>query len=285
MVTPSWRTKAAGHLQLARISNSPTVLSNVLAGVGLAGITGWDATWGWVSVAMVAFYTAGMYLNDLCDYEVDRRERPNRPLPSGRVSKRAAWVVTLVLFASGTTLLAMVGTRPLFSGLVLIGLIVLYDVWHKTNPLSPLIMASTRAMVYVTAFVSFEVLVTLDLAIGVGLMLAYIIGLTYIAKCETNASFTQQWPKVLLLAPAFYGVVAVPFGVGWLWLVGFIAWIAFSLRFIYSGQIGAGIVRLIAGIALLDALLLVVHDATMHAFLALGAFALTLFLQRYIGGT
>lgn len=285
MVTPSWRTKAAGHLQLARISNSPTVVSNVLAGVGLVGITGWDATWAWVCVAMVAFYTAGMYLNDLCDYEVDRRERPNRPLPSGRVSKASAWGVTLVLFAGGTALLALVGTRALFSGLVLIGLIVLYDVWHKTNPLSPLIMASTRAMVYVTAFVSFEALVTLDLAIGVGLMLAYIIGLTYIAKYEANTSFTQQWPVVLLLAPACYGAVAVPFGVGWLWLVGFIAWIVFSLRFIYSGQIGAGIVRLIAGIALLDALLLVAHDATMHAFLALGAFALTLFLQRYISGT
>lgn len=285
MVTPSWRRKAAGYLQLARISNSPTVVSNVLAGAGLAGITGWHTTWGWVAVAMVAFYTAGMYLNDLCDYQIDRRERPNRPLPSGLISKQAAWTVTIVLFGGGTLILASLGVRALFSGLVLIGLIVLYDAWHKTNPISPFIMASTRAMVYVTVFVSFQSMMTWDLAIAAGLMIVYIIGLTYIAKRETQNRFTQHWPAVLLFLPVAYGFVALPLSWGWLLLLGFAGWVGFSLRFIYAGNIGAGIVRLIAGVALLDAMLLWLHQAEWHAGMSLGAFAFTLFLQRYVRGT
>jgi len=285
MVTPSWQRKAAGYLQLARISNSPTVVSNVLAGAALAGATTWDATLGWLAAAMVAFYTAGMYLNDLCDYEVDRKERPNRPLPSGVISKQAAWTITLALFGIGTLILASIDVRALFSGLVLIGLIVLYDAWHKTNPLSPLIMASTRALVYVTAFVSFQPLMTWDLTISVGLMIAYIIGLTYIAKRETQNRFTQHWPAVLLYLPLVYGCLTLSFGWDWVPLLGFGGWIAFSLRFIYRGAIGAGIVRLIAGIALLDAMLLWIYNAPMHAGFALLAFALTLFLQRYVRGT
>src|SRR5262245_24632863 len=39
--------------------------------------------------ASACLYTAGMVLNDVYDLEIDRRERPSRPLPSGRIS--ATW--------------------------------------------------------------------------------------------------------------------------------------------------------------------------------------------------
>ena len=41
-------------------------------------------------VASGCLYTAGMVLNDVFDYEIDRHERPFRPLPSGRISLGAA---------------------------------------------------------------------------------------------------------------------------------------------------------------------------------------------------
>ena len=38
----------------------------------------------------MVLYASGTALNDVFDFEIDRAERPNRPLPSGRVSRRAA---------------------------------------------------------------------------------------------------------------------------------------------------------------------------------------------------
>ena len=54
-----------------------------------------------VAVAMALFYTAGMILNDVADLEVDRRERPERPLPSGAVSRTAALAAFCALSGAG----------------------------------------------------------------------------------------------------------------------------------------------------------------------------------------
>lgn len=282
---PPWRRRLRGHLALARLSNSPTVVSNALAGAALAGAAAFDGTAWLVAVAMVCFYTAGMYLNDVCDYAVDLRERPERPLTSGLVSRRTALTVVVALFAVGSVLLWVAGGGAFWAGLVLVALIVVYDVWHKTNPLSPLLMALTRAMVYVTAYVSFADVARGPLLWAVALMLSYIIGLTYIAKSETERTFTRYWPAALLLAPVPFFLWAVPPGSGWFLVVLFGAWVAYSVRFVYRGFIGAGITRLIAGIALLDMLVLHWQETPSGPLIAVTAFGLTLFLQRYIKGT
>lgn len=177
VTSTSVRARAGSHLALARLSNAPTVVSNVLAGVALAGVVVPVSVGGTVllAVAIVLFYTAGMYLNDLFDLDIDRRERPERPLPSGRLSKNEALGVTVFLFSVGTFCLALLGTAPLVSGLVLVVLIVVYDAWHKTNPLSPVLMASTRMMVYITAFVAFAPTLTLALIFWALLLGIYIV--------------------------------------------------------------------------------------------------------------
>lgn len=45
----------------------------------------------------VCVYAAGMCTNDLFDHEEDLRDRPQRPLPSGRISRVAAWRFALLL--------------------------------------------------------------------------------------------------------------------------------------------------------------------------------------------
>src|SRR3954451_3822905 len=150
------RAKAAAHLALARISNSPTVASNVLAGAALAGglpAMSEDGLPGilplaLLAISMLCLYTAGMYLNDLFDYASDRERRPSRPLPAGRVSRAEAGVVAFALLALGSALLLPLGTTAFASGLVLLAFIVGYDAWHKSNPLSPVVMAACRVMVY-----------------------------------------------------------------------------------------------------------------------------------------
>lgn len=287
-LSPNWNERLRGHLALARISNSPTVVTNVLAGAALGGAAGLGSNTVFVAVAMVLFYTAGMYLNDLLDVEIDRRERPARPLPSGLIARGEALFVTLLLFALGVLLLWGVGGAALVSGLVLIALIVLYDAWHKTNPLSPLLMALTRMLVYVTAFLAFTLSVTMPLVIWTLLMGGYIVGLTYIAKTENKTSLARYWPAVLVFLPAVYFVALSPSLLGWGLLIAFVSWAAYAVSFVYDARkrsIGRAVVSLIAGVSLLDALVLASAGATNLIPLALLAFALTLFLQRYVKGT
>ncbi len=285
---PSWQQTLYGYLALARVSNSPTVVSNVLAGAALAGATEPSGAVALLAVALVLFYSAGMYLNDLCDYAVDCRERPERPLPSGTVSRAGATVGVVTLFAVGSLLLWSVGLAAFLSGLALIVLIVVYDAWHKSNPVSPLLMAGCRLMVYVTAFLAFSLQISSALVIWSSLLALYIIGLTYIAKTEASPHLTKYWPAFVLFLPAIYVVVQIPAVSVLPLLLLFVTWVAYSVSLVYDRRkrsIGAAIGRLIAGISLLDGLVLAVAGALPGVILALLAFGLTLFLQRYIKGT
>ncbi len=285
-LSTSVRAKAHAHLALARISNAPTVVSNVLAGVALAGATS-PVTLGatlLLALAMVLYYTAGMYLNDLFDLGVDRLERPERPLPSGRLTQTEALGTTVLLFSIGTFCLSLLGAAPLISGLVLVALIVFYDAWHKTNPLSPVLMASTRVMVYFTAFVAFAPALTFALLFWALLLGLYIVGLTYIAKTETD-TLTGYWPAALLYLPALIGALALPWAGFWLPLA-LALWVTYSASFVYlSRRVGQAIGQLIAGVSLLDALVIMLFGTAGGVVWALSAFALTLLLQRYIRGT
>lgn len=285
LLRPGGSRRLRGHLSLARISNSPTVVTNVLAGAALAGGGGAEVLP--LAAALVLFYTGGMYLNDLLDLAVDRRERPERPLPSGLVPLREAWAVTAALFGVGLLLLVPAGSAALLSGLGLVGVIVLYDAWHKTNPLSPVVMAATRALVYVTAGLAFLPALSPPLPVWAGLLAAYVAGLTYVAKTEHRRGTARFWPVALVAAPAVYGLLG---GHGW-GVAGLslllAAWVAHSLTFVYAKKrdIGGAVGRLIAGICLLDALVLGVAGAWSWLPWALAAFFLTRWWQRHIKGT
>ena len=273
------------HLALARISNSPTVASNVLAGAALAGGLSQPGMVLLLAAALVLFYMAGMVLNDLFDYEHDLKAQPDRPLAAGRVSKDVALTVVIALFSAGSFLLAFVGLATLLSGIALIGLIVLYDAWHKTNPLSPLVMASTRVMVYITAFLAFSLQVSASLIAWSFLLALYIIGLTYLAKMESRPGFARYWPALALVLPAIYAALQVNVW-GLLLLLLFVGWVSFCLYLVYVRRsFGAAIGSLIAGVSLLDALVLAVTSSIVGVALALLAFGLTLLFQRYIKGT
>lgn len=283
-----WRRRLHGHLSLARISNSPTVVSNVLAGAALVGGLGEIRLVIVLIVAMVCFYTAGMYLNDVMDYAIDRRERPERPLPTGVVSRQAAMAVTLTLLIAGMALLALAGQAAFLSGLVLVGLIVVYDAWHKTNPLSPLLMAGTRVLVYVTAFLAFATDPTPELILWSVVLLLYMVGLTFIAKRETSLGVMQYSPATVLFLPALWALIDDSGIVTIVMAIAFVAWVAYSISFVYrtvGRSIGGAIARLIAGISLLDGLVLATVNAGGALAIALMAFALTLMLQRYVRGT
>lgn len=287
VISQSWRKTFYGHLALARVSNSPTVVSDTLAGAALAGSIWPDARIGLVAIAMVLFYSAGMYLNDLLDYVIDCSERPERPLPAGMLSRTTATLAVIVLFALGCSLLWLIGPVPFCCGLILIALIVCYNRWHKKNPLSSFVMALCRLMVYVIAFLSCAPRTLFPLLIPGELLLCYVVALTMLAKAEHKPDLVQLGIVVMLFLPAFYFVFQVPIS-GFCLVLLFTAWVSYSLFLAYrslSCQIGRTVGKLIAGIALLDGLVLAAAGSIAGVVLALASFGLTLFLQRYVKGT
>jgi len=267
------------------------VLSNTLAGAALAGALWPDGKMSLIAIAMVLFYTAGMYLNDLMDYVIDCRERPERPLPDGTVSRSAAVAVVIALFGSGSMLLWSVGPQPFLSGLVLVALIICYDRWHKSNPLSPLLMALCRLMVYITAFLAFSVQSFSSLLIPGSLLVLYMIGLTYIAKTENKPSMTNVSIVATLFLPTVYFTARQLRQVQWStlpFILFFTIWVAYSVSFAFRSpkrQVGRTVGQLIAGISLLDALVLATAGSLLGTMFALVTFGLTLFLQHYVKGT
>ena len=74
------------YAQLVRAPNVFTALADVLAGfLVVSGDFAQVGVWLPLFVASMALYSAGMVLNDVYDVEVDSKERPHRPIPSGQV--------------------------------------------------------------------------------------------------------------------------------------------------------------------------------------------------------
>ncbi|MFK4105447.1 SCO3242 family prenyltransferase [Streptomyces sp. NPDC019531] len=94
----------------------------------------------------VCLYWAGMALNDYADAAVDAVERPQRPVPSGRVPRRTALAVAGGLTAAGLGLAALAnGRRGLLGALPLTGLICAYDLGLKSTAAGPATMAAARS--------------------------------------------------------------------------------------------------------------------------------------------
>ena len=262
-------------LALARVSNTPTVVSNTIAGAVLASTVADVATVVLVAVAMALFYTAGMILNDVLDEEIDRVQRPERPIPSGVVTRSSAIAAVAALFAVGEALLLVAGIEAFLAGAALIALIVLYDSWHKGNALSPVLMGGCRALVYVVAALAVAGEVPLEVWTAAGVLLLYIVGLTQVAKSE-GTSLSAVWPlAAVLAADRLLGRLGRH---RWfaLLLVAFAAWVVRALWLVREKRrIGQGVVSLIAGVALFDALAVASAGGSLAAVAACVASSLS----------
>lgn len=285
-------------LELGRVSNLPTVWTNALAGVVLAGADGVDWRFPALLVALSLFYVGGMYLNDAFDRKVDADERPERPIPRGAASARTVFTLGFGMLGAGLLVLLVVGhafaggtgLHPALGGLALGVAIVVYDAWHKDNPLSPLLMGLCRVLVYATAGFAVTTVLPPLLTLGAAALLCHLIGLTYIAKQEHLDTVENFWPLLFLGAPPVYAAAASAFDsltgvLIWLALVGLLGFALSLLIRRGRGDVPRAVVSLIAGISLLDALLIAATGAAALAWIAVLGFILTFALQRWVAGT
>lgn len=134
------------YVELVRAPAILSVLGDTLAGGAAAGHP-FTVRRLALPLASACFYAGGMALNDWADREVDARERPERPIPSGRISSRRALGVAVGLTAGGL-LLAPVGggRRALLVAVPLAATVWTYDVLAKDHAAGPLVMAACRGL-------------------------------------------------------------------------------------------------------------------------------------------
>jgi len=133
---------------LAELVRAPAALSvpgDVIAGAAAAGTLG-RRTAG-LAGASVCLYWAGMAANDWADRELDAVERPERPIPSGRISGTAALGIAAGLTAAGLAVAARAGgARALAVAVPLAAAVWAYDLRAKNTAAGPAGMAACRAL-------------------------------------------------------------------------------------------------------------------------------------------
>jgi hypothetical protein len=192
------------YAQLVRLPNVFTALADIV----MAGLVCGALPAAWFAVLLVALtsaclYCGGMVLNDYFDVDQDRRERPFRPIPSGRITRRGAGGLGALLLGCGL-LIAALATRvlerggPVVVASLLIGAILLYDGWLKRTWAGPGGMGACRflnLLLGVTPAPHPDWGRALYLALIVGV---YIAGVTWFARTEARSSR----PAVLTAAAA-----------------------------------------------------------------------------------
>jgi 4-hydroxybenzoate polyprenyltransferase len=297
-------------LDLGRVSNLPTVWTNVLAGAVLSGgrLEPWPLAG--LAVAGSLFYVGGMFLNDAFDRDFDSRVRSDRPIPSGRATAGQVFAIGFALLASGVILVGVLsrlrgpsldigssGWSPVASASALGSLIVLYDAFHKGNPLSVVVMGLCRAGLYALAAASLGRFNSAVVA-GAFVLFAYVVGLSGVARQETRTAVRSLAPLALLAVPFAYAVLlglttdalligaarGAAIGVGAL----FLAWCVYSLSFLHRSRgprIPRAVTGLIAGICLVDALVIALHGDPAWAVVAALGLPFTVLAQRQVAGT
>jgi len=184
-------------IRLLRLPNHATAVADVLAGfliVSQARAIGWPAPalW-WAILASLGFYAAGMVLNDVFDLAIDRAERPERPLPSGRIGLRAAaaagnGLMAVASMAACATAFAAHSPWPALVGALLTAAVWTYNRHAKLTSLGPFVMGCCRALNWLLGMTAAGGPVGPQqwlLPIGMGV---YVMGITVYARDEAEES-------------------------------------------------------------------------------------------------
>lgn len=287
--TTSRAVPLATLLRLGRVSNLPTVWTNVVAATAIAGGDPLGPGSALALVAMTLFYVGGMYLNDAFDRGIDARERPGRPIPAGEIAASSVFGIGFGLLGGGLVLMALRSPAALAWGLALCAAIVLYDLYHKGNPFSPLVMSLCRLLVYAGAAAAAVGSVPAAVWIAAVAMAAHVVGLTYAAKQESLNRVERLWPLAILALPLAVGAWQV-FGHWWVaafWpALAAADWLAVAMlrRRASPDAVPSAVAALIAGIALVDALM-VAPVSLAAAALCVCGYAATRLAQRIVPGT
>ena len=198
-------------LQLMRLPTVFTALSNILCGFLLThlfrvGELSQQTDLWFLLASSIGLYLGGMVLNDVFDAKLDAVERPERPIPSGRISRRAAAIFGGVLITTGVAAASFVGTNSLLVSAMIVPCVLAYNGFLKSTVVAPLGMGTCRFLNLMLGASAVDgsmwqsTPMTVAAALGI-----YIVGVTLFARNEAGRS-----SKSVL----FSGVIIVLTGLG-----------------------------------------------------------------------
>ncbi len=287
---PQWKDLA----QLGRISNLPTCMSGAIAGFYLGGgnlLSDWFLLLA-SCFTIVCFYEAGMVFNDFFDREVDAIERPERPIPSGRISPFHAQMMGGALLAIGLLTVRAFFPHGLVIALVLVMMILIYDRWHLHWTISPLIMGTCRGLIYPlsacaagwTPAISSWTRLPLEMAL-------YVSFLSWLARDEMIPTLPRAKQTLPFLASSVWfldgqslaqgdSLIQCALLLGVLWSV----YLGVRL-FKFEIRVREAVGGMLAAIALWDAAILATCSTRLGVGVAWICFLLTILGHRKIRGT
>lgn len=293
-----WTEWAWNAGRLARLANWFTAAADIVMGAWIASggeFQGSELTL--LVVASIALYGAGMVANDLADFAIDRIERPQRPLPAGQISRRAAANTTFGLTILGIAAAEFAGVASGIVALVLAVVIFGYNAFAKRTPLGPIVMGLCRSLNVVLAMspwlgsgIPFW-LASIPLGNGV-----YIAGVTFFSRRET----TQSSPGKLTHAAAWMAAGLAIHAVGFLAApaISPLAWpalaafaavlgmpVARAIRAPGPAAVQRAVKTAILGLVALDAVLALAHAGPVAGLAVLGLLAPAVLLGRWFPPT
>ena len=139
--------KASDVADLLRLPSVLSVPGDVLLGAAASGGKEPPLKMAGLTASSSCLYMAGMALNDYADRDVDTKERPKRPIPSGRVSPEFAFRLATGLTLAGVGFASAAGGRKsLAVALPLAATVWAYDLAAKETPFGPVVMAAARSL-------------------------------------------------------------------------------------------------------------------------------------------
>lgn len=284
--------KTKGILDLCRISNLPTVLSNCVGSWLIAGAALGEFNLLVLVLGAALFYSGGMVMNDVFDVAFDNEFRPDRPIPSGIVSKCLAVILTLIFMVSGLTIMILGGAQLLFV-LALSVVIIAYNFFHKRWSYSVYIMGACRSMLYLACASAVSVNIPHSVFAWCVCLGLYTAGITVVARGEATDREVKIYGLIFLLCPVivpvYLGFNSLPLHLigsvvaGSLWL----SWTIYCLCIIKGsddGRVGRAVSYLIAGMVLIDAFALSSHLG-LYGLFFVPLLPLVIWFQSKVSGT
>jgi 4-hydroxybenzoate polyprenyltransferase len=256
-----------GCLQLARPANVVTAVADVLAGYAIAG-RGAPSALSWVAVATACLYAGGVVLNDVFDRDLDRIERPERPIPSCRVSVTLAASLGGGLLAAGIAF-AAVATRDAGAVAAAIVLCVLgYDAVAKRHDVAgPVVMGACRGLNLCLGMAAVAGAELIDWPPAL-LSFGYIVAVTALSRGEVHGGRRVVAAASFLTITAIVVILAVRASHGAIAAYAFIALFGVQVLPPFWRALAAGEPAAIRAAIRAGVLSLVVLDASLAAIYA-----------------
>jgi 4-hydroxybenzoate polyprenyltransferase len=189
---PALRPSLRDIGELVRAPAALSVVGDSLAGLAAARAGTPTALRGrhvLLPVASACLYLGGMALNDYADRHLDAVERPERPIPSGRVTPRGALAVGTALTAAGVAAAGIAGgRRALAVAVPLAACVWTYDLVAKDRPAGPLVMAACRGLDVLLGATPGHLRSALPAAAGLA---AHTLGVTVLSRGEVHGTTTR----------------------------------------------------------------------------------------------